>query len=233
MQFELDHLEAMCWDNTERLVYVSRRDGADVVAEVDNVNGHSISVREAAQSFGKYLAGDVRWNITRHHLPPNIDDPKPGDVLVTSDDSRWTILTVDHRRGDMNGTQCYGLNSRNLALYYDLRDTIDIEMPEMVLDPMGAMVKTWKTKYAGIPAAVQKISEAVVEERAIRGLKGTYQVTVDRELHVSLHDRIAWTPRARGMDNPPAGTLQYLEIVGYRNAERLEELPQIDAEAAV
>ena len=233
MQFELDILESMAWDNLQAVTYVSRRDGADMVAVVENVKGHQVSVREAATSFGAYQAGDWRANITRRHLPANIDDPKPGDYVVTADDQRWTVLTVDHRRRDKNGTQLFGVNARNLAVYYDLRDLITVQMPEMTLDAAGAMQKTWKAKYVNISAKVQKISETVAEERAIRGLKGTYQVFVDRELHLSNQERIAWTPKERGVDQPHASAPRFLEIVGYHNAERIDEIPVIDAEAAV
>lgn len=245
MQLEMGILEAVSTDDVvETVQWTARRRaaaGGDEISDITNIRRHMVSVSEAAQSFGAYAAGDVILRGHRRYLPTNIPEPKMGDWLLDDKGIRYTIIRFDRRRRDATDYQGFKLQARDLRIVFELEDTIQIETPVMALTTTGASeVTNWEVKYRDVSARVQKLSEATAEERAIMGTKGTYAVTVDREVVVTMRDRIQWygtpTEHKRPAYEGPADTKtppKYLSIVGYRGAESITELPTIEAEEAV
>jgi hypothetical protein len=161
---------------------------------------------------------------------------KPGDVVVALDDpplaksgNRWTVIDAAWNRLK----QTWRLTTRNLALVVGMSDEIQIERATLSTDAAGAPVKTFPVPVppaaAGLPytftggiilyrliARVQPQRTQVDEERGIRGPKTLYDVIVPQQVLISTEDRIRWGG-------------QYLEIVGYRQAERIDELPIVEA----
>ncbi len=244
MQLEEDILERLATlDNIESLVYTSRRKasaGGDQIATIPNVLRHEVSVKEASASGGAYASGDVLFHIHRTDLPKSIAELKMGDWLADDREVRYTVLAVNHQRRDRKQYQEFKVQARDLRIVFELEDVITIETPVMQLDATGAdKITNWEPKYKDLPCRVQKISEQVAEERAILGFKGSYLVTVDRELIVTNRDRInLGTPADRRRPAFAGGEAnripaRYLEIVGYRAAESITEMPVIEAEEAV
>jgi hypothetical protein len=242
MQLEMDLLERLALDDmTETVVWTSRRRagaGGDQVDSIHAVRRHQVSIKESAQSGGAYAAGDVVFRAHRANLPKSFDEtPKMGDWLADDKGVRYTIIAVDRRRRDATDYQSYRIQARDLRIHFDLQDTITIETPVMALTKTGAgEVTNWETKYRDLAARVQKLTEATAEERAILGTKGSYAVTLEREVIVTMRDRINVggpvdhkRPAFEGGEalRTPA---RYLQIVGYRAAESITELPVIEAE---
>lgn len=242
----------LIWENLERVTYQRRRraapaadtdpqlrqgvgDGlaADVwgrqpspdVAAVVHAKRRAISTKERLASAGAYLGSDVNWWIPVAQLPDGFSC-KPGDAVVEESGRRWTVLT-DVQLGKLGNS--WKLPCRNLALAFDLRDEIDVERPGISYDEAGAALKAWPsgTRLLGglklaerLAARVQPLTREVAERRGVEGFETRFDVIVEREVDVDHDDRIKW------------GDV-YLDVVGYRSAERIDELPVIEAVRAV
>ncbi len=247
----LDHL---CWDNTSSVAYEqavavpSIADAAPLfdgtspapapppsrnrVLYVQTAKRRNLTSRELAASGGVYTSLDQVWLIPTAVLPRG-HVCKAGDVVVEPDSldasqpsTRWTVL----EKGWGKNRQTWRLTCRDLVLAYDLRDLVTIERPAISYDAAGVPVKAFpsdpvnpggKTLYAALPARAQLVSKDVAEQRGIRGLEGKYEVIVGQEVAVTQEDRVLL----------PSG--MYLDIVGYTQAMRIDELPRIVAERRV
>ena len=232
--------EWLVWDQLEPVTLTSTRRTGPVHEQVSNVRKKAVTVKDAAVSFGAYQHGDTFFYVPAVLLGSTFGDPKPGDVVLDGNQDRYTVLQVEVRRKDGFRAQTYKLTARNLAIAFDLKDSIDIESPIMMLDKAGAnYVTNWEIRYRDLPARVQKISDALAEERGIKGFKGTFQVTLDRQVIVAAHDRVAWYGTLMNIErtefhgqlgrdtNAP---VKYLAIVGVKNPEHIAELPVLDCE---
>lgn len=233
------------WDGTEAVTYESDRRAIDSPRsalalrnpnQADTIpiaKRRALTRRELQASLGAYTSGDLVWLLPAAVLPSWLA-PKPGDAIVDSDENRWTALEVQANKG----RQTFRLTTRNLTLAYDLRDLVDVERAGLVQDPSGATIKQFPTGpgprggqviYQGLPARVQLQTQAIADERGIRGFKGSYAVILSREVVVTNEDRIRLT--IASTDGLPAGT--YLEIRDYHQAQQIGQLPVIAAEKAV
>lgn len=177
----------------------------------------ALTVREQAASGGAYTARDRVCLIPAAVLRPD-KVFKPADVVIRGDDSRWTALEV----GLNKWQQTWRLVCRDLAVEFELDDTIDVERATINYDASGAVVKTFppdggKVLYGNVRCRVQKRAEETVDERGIRGERTSYDVIVERQMDLnSTEDRLKW----RGL---------YLDNVRVRAAELITELPVIEA----
>jgi len=212
----------MQWDSLEPITLVSTRINGDAPDTVLQTKRRAITYREVAASGGAYVGGDV---VFLFPAPLVLNGPpKPGDVLLDLEENRFTVLQEVGQRRDRAGYQTHRVVTRNLAIAFDLRSLdVSIETPRLTNDEAGVELRTWATLYAAgsFRCKVQKIEDAVADERAIRGMKGAYKVYLDRELVVTNKDRVTW----------PAAPAKYLEIVKYTPAAGLGDLPVIDCEA--
>lgn len=212
--FEIDHL---VWDNVEPVVLEeSRRDGAArrhlvAVAKRRNIRG-----REKSPSGGAYQGFEVNWHLPTTELPPGVV-PIPGHVVEDRDGTRWTVLTATRNRHG----QTHALGCVDLVLAHDLRDRLTIERPEVEYDRAGAAIKRWWPLHEDLAARVQPESSDVHDGHGVRGFQTRFRVIVDRDLVVTNEDRLKVTL---------AGETRYLDVTGYQQAERIDELPVILAE---
>lgn len=245
----------LCWDNVSSVLYEQARavpsivdlpplfdgrTGAPVPAPsrnkplfVETAKRRNLTGRELAASGGVYVAGDQVYLIPAALLPSGFL-PKPADVVIElPDDSadavpgtRWTVLNADQNKN----RQTHKLTCRNLTLAYDLRELVTIERPALSYDAAGVPVKAFPSDqsnpggvvlYDKLPARAQLITKDVADARGIRGLEGKYRVYVAQEVDVTAEDRVQLN---NGL---------YLDIVGYENAQRIDELPAIIAERRV
>lgn len=214
-------------------------DGARIVnanqADVISVaKRRALTRKELAASQGAYQAGDLVWLLPAAVLPSWLlaDPPKPGDVVIprapqADAGSRYTALDVTAGKY----LQTYRLTTRNLAIAYDLRDQIVIERPEHVTDESGAIRQLYpsgpppnggEVLYANLLCKVHLEHEDIAEERGIRGPRRVYSIIVSREVAVTNYNRVIL---------PWSGAI--LEIRGYHNAQRIDELPFLECEQAV
>lgn len=200
---------------------------ADLAGETGDylypVKRRAVNQREQVASGGVYTGADLVWLLPAAVIPAGLI-PKPADVIVDDEGTRWTALSVERNKN----RQTWRLTTRNLALAHQLDHTIDIQRADLGTDAAGGLVRFWpdsspsggSTPYAGISARVQLKTKEEVDQRGMRGFKETYEVTVDRQVKLTTNDRIKWTL---------AGDMVYLDISGLHNPELIDQLPVIDA----
>ena len=216
----------LVWDNPEAItVEVRTLDCAFGTSEGDTfavptAKRRALTWKELAASGGAYTGQDTVWQIPQAVLPAG-RPLKVGDQVIDADSTRYTALDVSLGKWK----QTWRLTTRNLAIAYGLRDTIDIQRAEVGYDQAGATVRTFppaggRTIYAGLVARVQLVSREETDERGLRGLKALYQITIARAVSLVDEDRILWNGK-------------YLDIKKYTQADRIDVLPVIDAELAL
>lgn len=212
--------DSVAWDQTESITLeVSTRAAPDLVA-VNVAKRSNIRSAQKSPSGGVYLGFESRWRIPRRELPEGVI-PKPADVVVDNEDQRWTVLTAEQNRLG----ETYALGCVNLSLAHQLRDVVVIERATISYDGAGAATKTFNRVLYTVAARVQELTREVAEERGVRYGKGRYEVTVDRQLHLLdvAEDRVRFVERV-------TGTVMYLDITGYRQPERIDDLPVVECE---
>lgn len=211
--YDVEHL---AWDHTESVTLeVVSRAGVSQSVHVGIAKRRAIRSAQKSPSGGVYLGHEVNWHLPKRELPDGVV-PKPADVVVDGEDERWTILTRNKNRLG----ETYALGCVNLTLAHDLRDTVVIERATIGRDQSGAAVKVFDRVLATCQARVQEITQEIASERGMRYARGRYEVTVDRQLSVDVtEDRVRWSER---------GVTRYLDIIGYRNAQRIDELPVLE-----
>lgn len=244
----------LCWDNTCAVIYETARavpsvadlppvfDGRTPAPQplpsrnrsfgVATAKRRNLTRRELAASMGAYTGLDQVW-LMPDVLFPVGESSKPGDVVVETGDgaeaqpgTRWTVLEV----GWGKNRQTRRLTCRDLVLSYDLRDLVTVERPALSYDAAGVPVKAFPSDlanpagvvlYAQLPAKAQLVTKEIAEKYGIQGLEGKYRVIVGQEVDVTTEDRIVL----------PSGLI--LDIVGYENAQRTDELPVVICERRV
>jgi hypothetical protein len=192
---------------------------------VASAKRRALTIREQAASGGAYQAGDVSWIVPDLFIRPGIR-PKPADAVIDSDQNRYTVLDAEQ----IKERQDWRLVTRNLAIAFSLGHFIDIQKAAISYDRAGVEVQTYPEDgggtiaYANLLCRVQLASDVLVDERLIRGFKGTYAIYVSQQI-VFTADFNKY--RCRWVDK---GITHYLDITDYRNAEQIAELPVIGAE---
>lgn len=225
----------LVWDGTESVSYeVTRGAQPDPLAAnqglappvVDTV---PVALRRAVRQSQKlrnpvYAAFALTWHLPAAVVPQSVGTPHLGDVVVDQTGARWTVQEVD-----FNTLQSvWKLLTLNLTLALNLRDKVDVQRPGVTQGPGGENVRAWppdpkaSVPYAALPARLQLSQAATAEERGARDLERRYDVIVGKQVAVTLQDRLSWLPAG-------ATTPRYLDITGYREAQRVDELPAIEA----
>ena len=196
---------------TDGLVAVTvTRPGSSTSTEVAHALRRMVRTREAEESEGRYTAGDVTWHLPASELA---FAPRPGDVIVDTDGQRWTVLDVQHTAlGDR--WRCV---SRNLAVVHGLDEYVDVEKATYAKGDGGADEPTWRVWRTGLRAKIQPARVLVKDEHEQRTAAAEFKVFLAEDLAVDH------THRVKG----PDGT-RY-RVTGYRKADRIDALTEIDA----
>lgn len=192
--------------------------------------------REKLATGGTYLSARRVWLLPDELLPREDGSRRKiqqGCVIIEADGSRWTVQEEASRQVF---DTLWRLDTLNLSLAHDLRDSISIERATIIPDSAGVPVKTfppagWNLTKQGQPSAgillyyqiaarVQKMSDEIKDTRGIRAFTGNYVVVIDRPIAVSLEDRVNWVDAG--------GIQRYLDIKGSHDADRIDELPKLD-----
>jgi len=220
-----------CYFNTEPIKFTSARrmpgDSGDEVL-ISPAKRRAISKRELMSANGAYTGQDINWWFPQKSVPDGIT-PKPGDTIIDQDEVVWTVLETQLGKHG----QTWKCVCRNLSIAYDLRDLITIELAGPVFDATGTVKRAWPTEggkvlYNNLACRVQPNSANIVTERGIQGEETTYTIIVSRQLHLfDLREcRIRWTTSRDRVD-------KYLDAVSYTEAERITDLPKIEAKLKV
>ena len=215
----MDDLEQVTLTSTRRPG--SRRDARLVAMR------RQLTLSEKQASSGAYEAGELAWIVPNEQLKWRL---KPGDTITDQSGDVYTLLTV---KPDLMGA-LWACTSVNLVIAHDLQDVVDVERAEIQTDASGATIKRFpgegdglgSVAYPGLACRVQPVDQAHAEERGLRGQTTRYQVFVGQQLTLTTEDRLKVTWR----NGAKLATPLYLEIRRYADAERLGDLPAIEAE---
>ena len=189
------------------------RPGSSTGSEVAHALRRTVRTREAEKSEGRYTAGDVTWHLPASELATA---PRPGDMIVDGDGQRWTVLDVQHTALG-NRWRCV---ARNLAVVHGLDEYVDIEQATYTKGDGGADEPAWHTWKTGLRAKIQPARVEVKDEHQRRIAAAGFKVFLAEDVAVDH------THRVRG----PDGTLY--RVIGYRKADRIDALMEIDVERA-
>ncbi len=216
MAITLDHRRNYTyWHNTEtvKLTSTARRADEQTECMVSNAKKRPLTYKELATSQGAYTGTDRVW------LLPQVlttFPPKPGDKITDPAANVWTVLECPQ----IDLEALYRCTTRDLAIAYQLRDFCDLQVPTFTLDSSSVNVRTWTVKYPSLRCRVQPVQADQVDERGVRGARVTHTIFV--EANIDPTDGHGNFGRIALAD----GTI--LEITGYHNPERIDELPVID-----
>ena len=213
------------WEGLEpaRLVH-TRRVGPRVEFAIQ-AKRRALTYKEKAASKGVYQEATAVWMI-----PDELIQQRPlrqGDVVEEKDGTAWTALQSDL----VVLKSVWKLTTVNLAIAHDLADKVAIERASLPFDAAGAVVKLFppdggKVLYNNLLVSLQPEDTEVAEQRGIVGDLIKFNVVLSRPCaDVTTQDRIKVISSLAGI---PAGT--YLEIRGVKNANRIDELPYLEAE---
>ena len=233
------NLDAAMLVGTETVTLETVRATGTMRASVFGAFRTAVSYKEQQPSFGVYVGGDLSFRIAARSIPAGFLPLKPRDRVTDAAGVVYTVLQVQPGRHTVGGPQSFKLMVRDLKIAFDLKDLITIEEPQRQLDAAKAKkVVSWAAKYKLLPARVQLESEATADMAGKRVTQGTYRVFLDREVVVTHEDRIKWIPGlvlnpvTHVLAAPDITDVRFLEIVGYHNAESIQELPTVDARSS-
>ena len=233
IDFTLDYLTQV---NTETVTLESVRAHGILRATVPHVRRHQINVVERQPSFGVYSAEQIGFRLRSQFIPAELRPLNPRDRLIDAGGNEYTVLIVAPSRNTSGGPQAWKLTCIDLRIAFDLRDLVTIQTPTRGLDKQHAkIIGPWEDKYPLIAARVQLVEENAQDMAGKHVSQGRYQVVVDRELKLHSHEeRVKWIPGlvrdpvTHETRAPDITDVRYLEIVGYRNSESIQELPVLD-----
>ena len=171
----------------------------------------SVTTREAAASDGRYTTSNVVWRLPAADLP---QPPRPGNVIAGGDRRQWTVLETQ-RAGLNAGWRCA---ARSLALVYGLDDAVSILQATYAKGPGGAAEPTWIPWRTGVRARIQPVQSQPENRHESRQTTAKFLIFVEEELALDPTHRI----------EGPDGAIY--KVLAVRGAERLGELPTIEAE---
>lgn len=212
--FQIPTQAILPWTETADYV-VATKDGDGDTYCLSNAAQYDVDIREGGQSFGVYTTADKIWTVDADQLCEVT--PKPRDRIIDEQDLVWTVLRVS-----LSETlNFYKFLTRNLAIAADLADSLVIRVPAVGQGATAAATRDWSAapKYNGIPGRAQPLRQDVFEDRGKMAVRTLYTVFLDRQID----------PRNAAGD---WGRVEVngltLRILGYRDAERIDELPKLD-----
>lgn len=215
-------------DGGVQVTYTSTRFTGSVY---DNIVAfpRQLSSREQEASDAAYVSATRLFNVPASQFASGFV-PKEGDTITDPAGTVWTVLHHDLSAFD----QWWDLTGLSLAIAYDLQDMIQIQRAAISYDAAGAVLKLWpdgspkggQVLYPSMLANVQALTAEIVEERGIRDTKITHAVQVSQQIQVTNQDRIKATKLEGVVLSQPI----YLEIRGYHNPDRIDELSVLDCE---
>jgi hypothetical protein len=211
------------YDGLESVTFISQRNDGAMKDYVASAKRRALTTREQAASAGAYEAADVSWIVPDQFIRPGMT-PKPGDVVIDSDQNRYTVLEVNSikLRND------WRLITRNLSISYQLGHYVDLQKAAVSYDRAGVEVQSYpedgggSVPYANLLCRVQLATEVEVDERLIRGFAGDYLIYLSQQIVFTAdynRFRVRWVDR---------GITHFFDILGYKQAEQIAELPILE-----
>ena len=206
--------EYLIWDNREAVSHVSVRKSGNVTTNISDAKRRALTFKEIVGSGGVYTGKDLAWLLPVAVMAGAV--PKPADRIVDGDGVTWTVLEAP-----LNTWRTwYRAACRNLVLAYDLRDTADLMRPTNTQDAAGGRVPGYAavSDSTSLPVRVQEIEAAVEERNGKRQTTRRFTAYCGQRIYPQAQDRLVTSD----------GTIY--QLTGWRNADRLELLMELDLE---
>lgn len=205
--------DQLSMDGRESVEYQSTRKAGGVTVTLPNAIQYPITTRELAASGGRYTGSDVVWSLRLAELGDVT--PKPADTIIDATAAVWTVLDVAVSRfaGFAKAT------CRNLAVAFGLEDAVDIEVPTVAAGDTGGRANVWAAKYSDLACRMQPDATESFDARGKDATARRYLCYVARQID----------PRSDAGDwGRVTFEGRYYQITGYRQAERIDELPVVE-----
>ena len=184
------------------------------LATLTTATRHAISLREAAASNGIYLADDIVWTWSTSQYATAAS---PGQT-ITSGTTVYTVL--DSSYSVMMG---FGkATCRDLVMANGLTDSVNYQHPTITLGTATGRSVAWANLRTGISARVQPDTTGDYNERGVRAAVTRYNVIFDPA--TGAGSTFAITNTGGDWGRFIFGSLT-LDVIEYRNASRIDELP--------
>lgn len=202
------HVNAL-WGET--VTVTSVRPNSSDVAEAVTAARYTRGTRQRQASYGVYTAADEVFTVATDALTFT---PKPRDT-VTRSGTVNTVLAVD----GSPWLKFWVLTTVNLALAADLRSTGTLTRPPLTQDAAGRrQFNGYSTVASGVPCRVQSRESLAADFLQRRAIAGSHVAFLGQNLTV------------RAQDTFVVGSVYYT-VLGYRDAESIEDLMSLDLEA--
>lgn len=204
------------WDNTEPVTLTDVAAAGDTDYDLKTAKRRALSFRELAASGGAYTAKDLVWLLPAKIVEAaRAPEPEPADRITDKTGDIWTIL-----EGTLNTWKSYyRCVTRNLILAADLRTTLSVKRSTgTATDDAGGRVYSFSEVYNAIPCRFQEVGAEISDERGQRATLKRYSVWVDRRLYLTIEDQIL---DADG---------NIYELTGWHDADRIDQLQQLDCQ---
>lgn len=206
------------WDNTEAVKLVLKRspaNGGDVTFSVATALRLPVTVREAAASGGAYTTRDTTWRVPGILTPKlNADRllaPVPGDQVLATDNTKWTVLDVSYSPLDTT----YSLTCRDLVLAHGLVDRLTVRFPVNSFDAAAGRVVAGFADGDTVRCKIHEVSGEPADERGRRGMRTRYQVFLEEPVQAG--------PHLQYMDQDR----KVYQYVSHENADMIDQLPTL------
>lgn len=213
------------WDGMATYRFLQTRAGAAPDEALVLAKRRMLTTAEVIASGGAYTKTDGKLLIPQAPITFPFA-PKPGDEWEDDDGTVYTVLEVPLGKFK----QTWHCVSRALAIANQLRDTIRVEVSRHNgFDSVGAVQRTWVPLYPAINCRIQPGESTIGMERGVQSSQTRFVIPVERQLYLfdPRECRVVIT-----RDSLPADATRVakiLDIEKYTAAERIGELPQIQA----
>jgi len=213
MSFALDIASDFA-DVVDGLSAVGLKNRAGVQSSLSHVLRRAIRTREAAASNGRYLASDVTFHVP---ITEQSRQVRPGWQIVDADGA-WTVLEI----GGETLSNRHRFVCRNVALVYDLTETVHLQLATWTKNADGVQEATWATVQEAIPCRVTILSADNETEHGLR--------SQPKQAVIYLEAVNLVTESHRFIRPETESKVTIFNIVSWTDAEAIGKLMQVNCE---
>jgi hypothetical protein len=199
--------------------YASVRTAGNVTASSVQAIEYPTNWKERGPSNAVYTAAYRDFAIESDDIAALT--PKPRDTYTISDGT-FTVMSVE----EVAAKGFVILHTVSLSILGDLKDTVNLQHPAITSDANLGRSESWSNVRTSVHARVQPDDVTPFEGRGMRASVASYRVFIDPS--TGSGSTFTAANSAGDMGRLVFGSVT-LTIDGYRDAERVDDLPVITA----